>query len=1241
MRRILVGVLLLLSVTAFTQARDAAFRSLSFEERVEAQRAIERVYYSHQSGAVLPFEETVTREILEEKVRSYLKESAALDRIWKRPVTAEMLRREAERIARNTRMPERLRQLYAALGNDPFFILECLARPALVERLTRSAFASDQEIHARARAEAEAIRLRLVEGHLLPTNDEPHRNVAELRRLKSGESRRSAEEMGDLEGEIGVVRLELDPETFTRLRERAPRHPGEVGGVTETPDSFVVSVVLEETPERARIADYSVPKVSWEAWWNTVQDELPAERDVAAVAGVTEALPDLPAGGEGFDPAGAINSSLSAPCAPDDTWDNGILDDMPDLRSGHTAVWTGSVMIVWGGIIDALTNTGAKYDPLIDTWAKISRVGAPEPRYRHTAIWTGSSMIVWGGSNSNLIAFADGGRYDPATDTWTATSSVGAPAPRSEHTAIWTGTRMIIWGGEDSVPAYLNSGGVYDPVADVWAAGGTSLTGAPSGRTEHTAIWTGSRMVVWGGRAYGAYANDGGRYDPASHTWSAGGTNLTGAPAARNQHAAVWTGSLMIVWGGMTAVSTYANSGGRYDPVANLWVAGGTSLTVAPIARAYHTAVWTGTTMIIWGGYNGAGYLSTGGRYDPGGDTWLATKNFPSTTRAWHTAVWTGLEMVVWGGRNASGNLSSILRYDPILNDLHLGLGPIPLGRERHTAVWTGNVMVVWGGVLATGFVTGTGGKYDPALDTWSETAIGPTSTGFSADSRRSHSAVWTGTRMLIWGGFNPDGYLDSGGSYDPLTDKWTEMTWVGAPAPRFNAPAVWTGSRMLVWGGYALGGLNTGGSYDPAHDTWTAISGVGAPSARFDHSAVWANGVMVVWGGGTNSTSTNTGGRYDPNTDTWSSTSMVGVPAARMRHATVWTGSEMIVWSGLSLPFTSTYLTTGGRYNPVSDSWLTTSLVGVPPLPRESPSAVWTGREMVVWGGMNSSTIGYLDTGGRYDPSADTWSATSIVNAPAARGGHTTVWTGSEMIVWGGTLALNSGGRYSLGLGTDDDGDGVSECAGDCNDASASVFPGGTEICDGLDDDCDGVIPSGEVDADGDGFRDCGGDCDDTNRAVFPGNPESCDGLDNNCNSQIDELDTDGDGVGFCFGDCNDADPGAIAAPGLITNMTAMNIPGGTRFMWDSQGATAGTGTRYDIFSGRISLLGAPVPNFASGSCLSNDDNAPSFDYVGPPPPVGDAFYFLIRAQNSCGTASYGDVNRDTTTARSATPCF
>ena len=59
----------------------------------------------------------------------------------------------------------------------------------------------------------------------------------------------------------------------------------------------------------------------------------------------------------------------------------------------------------------------------------------------------------------------------------------------------------------------------------------------------------------------------------------------------------------------------------------------------------------------------------------------------------------------------------------------------------------------------------------------------------------------------------------------------------------------------------------------------------------------------------------------------------------------------------------------------------------------------MWTGSEMIVWGG----SWRHLNTGGRYNPSTDSWTATSTTNAPAARDGHTAVWTGSEMIVWGG----------------------------------------------------------------------------------------------------------------------------------------------------------------------------------------------------------------------------------------------
>jgi len=61
----------------------------------------------------------------------------------------------------------------------------------------------------------------------------------------------------------------------------------------------------------------------------------------------------------------------------------------------------------------------------------------------------------------------------------------------------------------------------------------------------------------------------------------------------------------------------------------------------------------------------------------------------------------------------------------------------------------------------------------------------------------------------------------------------------------------------------------------------------------------------------------------------------------------------------------------------------------------------VWTGSEMIVWGGGNVS--GLFNDGGRYHPTADSWAPVSTSGAPSARGDHTAVWTGSEMIVWGG----------------------------------------------------------------------------------------------------------------------------------------------------------------------------------------------------------------------------------------------
>src|SRR5262245_65820413 len=103
-------------------------------------------------------------------------------------------------------------------------------------------------------------------------------------------------------------------------------------------------------------------------------------------------------------------------------------------------------------------------------------------------------MIVWGGSSFTNT----GGRYNPSTDSWTATSITNAPSARTDHTAVWTGREMIVWGGY--YPG-VNTGGRYNPSTDSWTA--TSLTNAPSARARHTAIWTGRRKEGRRGRVGG------------------------------------------------------------------------------------------------------------------------------------------------------------------------------------------------------------------------------------------------------------------------------------------------------------------------------------------------------------------------------------------------------------------------------------------------------------------------------------------------------------------------------------------------------------------------------------------------------------------------------------------------------------------------------------------------------------------------------------------------------------------
>jgi len=111
-----------------------------------------------------------------------------------------------------------------------------------------------------------------------------------------------------------------------------------------------------------------------------------------------------------------------------------------------------------------------------------------------------------------------------------------------------------------------------------------------------------------------------------------------------------------------------------------------------------------------------------------------------------------------------------------------------------------------------------------------------------------------------------------------------------------------------------------------------------------------------------------------------------------------------------------------------------------------------------------------------------------------------------------------------------DDDADGFSEDAGDCNDGDYDVNPAENEdLTNGVDDDCDGVVDQGTLDNDADGYSEPGGDCNDDEPTVFPGAQELADGLDNDCDGLVDEgtsvADDDGDGLSEADGDCDDTD--------------------------------------------------------------------------------------------------------------------
>lgn len=321
----------------------------------------------------------------------------------------------------------------------------------------------------------------------------------------------------------------------------------------------------------------------------------------------------------------------------------------------------------------------------------------------------------------------------------------------------------------------------------------------------------------------------------------------------------------------------------------------------------------------------------------------------------------------------------------------------VPFARRGHTATWTGTEMIVLGGygwLPSAGqfVVTNTGGSYHPTTNSWT-----PTNTK-GATPFSEHTAVFTGSEIILWGG-----NTDTGARYAPDTDSWLPTSTVDAPTPRKQHLAIWTGSEMIVWGGVGISGnaLDSGGRYDPSSDRWTPIASLNAPSARVGMAYVWTGDELLIWGGQDPSgTYLSNGYRYNPAIDTWTplanaTTSIHGTASA------IWTGKEMLLWDG-GLPATldsndfPTNIPTLQAYDPLGDSWRSSENLCEPYLGNQGLQLHWTGSQLFAW--INNTRGGYL-----YDPTNDTWQPVEVLGGPASRSDATSIWAGDRFILWGG----------------------------------------------------------------------------------------------------------------------------------------------------------------------------------------------------------------------------------------------
>jgi len=303
---------------------------------------------------------------------------------------------------------------------------------------------------------------------------------------------------------------------------------------------------------------------------------------------------------------------------------------------GMTAsAWTGREFLVTT-VGKAGIHTAA-YDPARCAWRTMpTPAPGTAPALTQQAIWDGTEILQFGIVNAAL---------DPDSGTW---RPLAPPPLRGLATTVWTGRQVLMWVGDagyyeepDNPPdgdgdGSQNVGAAYDPTHDTWRR----LPAAPAGTSGAATVWTGTELLVIGDR--------GAAYNPSTRSWRR-------LPAIDTSGASVtWTGSVVLVAGGMDRHSNALATTEAYDPATNRV----RDVAPMPSGRYQHAAVWDGNRLLVFGGVTTPAGTATddfadagpGLAYDPRHDTWTPLPAAPIPGRTGAIAVWTGSQAIVWGG---------------------------------------------------------------------------------------------------------------------------------------------------------------------------------------------------------------------------------------------------------------------------------------------------------------------------------------------------------------------------------------------------------------------------------------------------------------------------------------------------------------------------------------------------------------------------------------------------------------